>query len=269
VQRSNLYIVVFTGILTIVCGALLAIAAEGLKPKQQENVELEKKKNILNSVMKLTGNEDIKAIYGARVKAYVVNTSGEVVDGVAEDINVQAEYKKADKSQRILPVYEILSETDPNTTEYYVFPLYGFGLWDNIWGYVSVKSDFNTIKGVIFDHKGETPGLGARITTPDIQDRYKDKELFNGDEFVSVIMMKGEGNDYSTEKNKVDGMSGATLTAKGINNMITEYISAYQPFIKSKKTKIIEVPVTAIVTDTLESDSTTVAIMSDSLKINN
>lgn len=268
-QRSNLYIIVYTAILTIVCGALLAIAAEGLKPKQQENVELEKKKNILNSVMKLTGSEDIKSIYSNRVKSYIINTSGDVVDGVAENVNVQKEYKKADKSSRVLPVYEISSESNPNEVEYYVFPVYGFGLWDNIWGYVSVKSDFNTIKGVIFDHKGETPGLGARITTTDIQSRYADKELFSGAEFVSVTMMKGEGNDYSNDKNKVDGMSGATLTAKGVNNMIREYMSAYQPFINKKKIKIVEVPVVIVSTDSLASDSTTVAVMSDSLKANN
>jgi Na+-transporting NADH:ubiquinone oxidoreductase subunit C len=115
--------------------------------------------------------------------------------------------------------------------------VYGYGLWNDIWGFIALESDMNTIRGVKFDHKGETPGLGARIQSDaELQDRYKGKSIYEGEKLVSVTMMKGEGNDYSNDKHKVDGMSGATLTAKGVNNMLSDYLSSYESYLKKKKT---------------------------------
>jgi Na+-transporting NADH:ubiquinone oxidoreductase subunit C len=146
---------------------------------------------------------------------------------------VAAEYKKAPKD-RLLPVYEFRSETDPNKVEYAVLPVYGYGLWNNIWGFVAVRSDFNTIQGVKFQHAGETPGLGARIETDEIQARFREKTIFEGDKLVSVKMQKGEGNDWSNDKHKVDGMSSATLTGKGINNMLADYLACYENYLKKQ-----------------------------------
>jgi Na+-transporting NADH:ubiquinone oxidoreductase subunit C len=235
VRQSNLYIVFYAAVLTIVCGGLLAFASESLKEKQQENIALEQKQNILSTVMTLGENDNAAELYNKRVKAFVVDFKGNVVEGKkTTDIVVEAEYKKP-AQDRLLPVYEFRSEADPNKIEYVVLPIHGFGLWDKIWGYVSLQSDFNTIQGTVFQHKGETPGLGARISSADIQDRYKGKKVFEGETLASVEMMKGEGNDYSSEQHKVDGMSGATLTAKGVNNMLKDYLACYENYIKKTK----------------------------------
>jgi Na+-transporting NADH:ubiquinone oxidoreductase subunit C len=224
----------YATILTVVCGVLLAVASEGLKPLQQANVELDEKRSILSSVFTLEKGDDVAAIYEKRVKSYVVNAQGTIVEGKrAEEIDVLGEYKKP-VDQRQLPVYEILSENDPNTTDSYVLPVYGYGLWNNIWGFVALDKDLNTVKGVRYEHAGETPGLGARIATEEVQQRYVGKKIADGSQIVAVQMMKGEGNDYSDNPHKVDGMSGATITAKGLNNMLTEYLKAYESFIKSK-----------------------------------
>ncbi|MCZ8354282.1 MAG: NADH:ubiquinone reductase (Na(+)-transporting) subunit C [Cyclobacteriaceae bacterium] len=234
-RQSNLYIVFYAAVLTIVCGGLLAFASESLKEKQQENIALEQKQNILSTVMTLGENDNAAELYNKRVKAFVVDFKGNVVEGKkTTDIVVEAEYKKP-AQDRLLPVYEFRSEADPNKIEYVVLPIHGFGLWDKIWGYVSLQSDFNTIQGTVFQHKGETPGLGARISSADIQDRYKGKKVFEGETLASVEMMKGEGNDYSSEQHKVDGMSGATLTAKGVNNMLKDYLACYENYIKKTK----------------------------------
>lgn len=233
-RQSNMYIIMYTAILTVVCGVLLAVAAEGLKPRQQANIELEQKRNILSTVLTLEKGADVAGVYEKRVKAYVVKPDGSVAEGVnAEDVVVVDEYKKP-ADQRLLPVYEIVSESDPNKTEFYVLPVYGYGLWNNIWGYVSLKSDLNTINGVRYEHAGETPGLGARIATEEVQQRYVGKKIFENAQLVSVEMMKGEGNDYSNNPHKVDGMSGATITGKGLNNMMMDYLKAYENFFKSK-----------------------------------
>ena len=94
----------------------------------------------------------------------------------------------------------------------------------------------NTVQGVKFQHAGETPGLGARIETDeDVQDRYKGKTIYDNGKLVSVTMMKGEGKDYSSNSHQVDGLSGATLTAKGVNNMLQDYFVAYENYMKKNK----------------------------------
>ena len=120
-----------------------------------------------------------------------------------------------------------------------VLPVYGFGLWNNIWGFVALKSDFNTVQGAKFQHAGETPGLGARIESEEIQSRYADKKVFESGQVVSIYMQKGEGsNDYSSDSHKVDGMSGATLTGKGVNNMLQDYLSCYEKYLLKNQTSV-------------------------------
>ena len=235
-RQSNQYIIIYAAILTIVCGGILAVASEGLKEKQQYNIDMEQKRNILSTVIALGEGVDVNDLYSKRVRAFVVDAEGNVKDGLLpKDVNLAAEYKKP-VGERILPVYEFKSESDTTKTDFVVLPVYGFGLWNNIWGFVALKSDFNTIQGVRFQHAGETPGLGARIETDEeIPDRYKGKTIYEGDKLVSVTMMKGEGNDYSDNPHRVDGMSGATLTAKGVNNMLVEYLKAYENYMKKKK----------------------------------
>jgi len=224
----------YAAILTIVCGGLLAIASEGLKERQQANIELERKSNILSTVMQVGKNVDVAAEYDRRVKAFVVDYAGNEVAGVSPaSVNIEAEYKKP-AEKRLLPVYEFRN-ADNQQLEYVVLPVHGFGLWDKIWGYVALQADLNTIQGTVFQHKGETPGLGARIASAEIQDRYKGKKVFEGEQLASVEMMKGEGNDYSADPHKVDGMSGATLTGKGVNNMLKDYLACYSNYIKKAK----------------------------------
>ncbi|MBL7858627.1 MAG: NADH:ubiquinone reductase (Na(+)-transporting) subunit C [Cyclobacteriaceae bacterium] len=232
-RQSNLYIILFAGALTLVSAGLLSLASEGLKERQQANIALEQKKNILSTVVELKDSDNIEEIYAKRVKAFVVDAEGNIKEGVElKKINLAAEYKKP-VEQRLLPVYEFTSETEPGKIESVVLPVYGFGLWNDIWGFVALESDFNTIRGVKFDHKGETPGLGARIQSDDeVQKRYKGKSIYDNDKLVSVTMMKGEGNDYASDAHKVDGMSGATLTAKGVNNMLVDYFNSYDKYIK-------------------------------------
>ncbi len=223
-------------ILTVVCGGLLAVASEGLKEKQQFNIALEQKQNILSTVVVLEEGQDINAIYAERIKEFVVDADGNIQEGVKpQEVNLAVEYKKP-AANRLLPVYEFMSESDPEKTEYIVLPVYGFGLWNDIWGFIALESDISTVRGAKFDHKGETPGLGARIQSdPEVPDRYKGKAIYDGDKLVSITMMKGEGNDYSDDKHKVDGLSGATLTAKGVNNMLADYLSSYESYLKKKK----------------------------------
>ena len=126
-----------------------------------------------------------------------------------------------------------MNESDPSKVDAYIFALFGNGLWDKIWGYVAVAPDLTTVKGIALDHRGETPGLGARITDDDVKDRYIGKQLFDANgTLVGIEMQKGERGDPSLfNEHQVDGMSGATLTGNGVNEMILNYVG----FILQKK----------------------------------
>ena len=109
-RQSNLYIVIYAGVLTIVCGGLLALASEGLKEKQQFNIDMEQKKNILATVIAIEEGVDINQLYAKRVKAFVVDFQGNAKEGIQpKDVNLAAEYKKP-REQRLLPVYEFKNE---------------------------------------------------------------------------------------------------------------------------------------------------------------
>lgn len=236
-RQSNVYIIIFSAVLTIILGGLISLAAVGLKPMQDLQVALDTQKKILGAVMDLQPTDDIPAIYQERIESLVVDAEGNVVeemDGepvVAEKVNVASQFDKAPE-ERLYPVYKYTEGGDKVTA--YILPIYGTGLWDDIWGYIALEEDLETIAGVVFDHKGETPGLGARITTVEVQERFKGKKIYDDvGELVAVRMMKGESGDPSIyNKNQVDGLSGATITAKGVNNMISNYLNYYQPYLK-------------------------------------
>ena len=246
-QQSNAYVIIFSAVLTIILGGLLSLTSVGLKPLQQRQVELDTKKKILGAVMDVssfkTDQEFIDA-YDSRVRSMVVDINAQPVtkdrngnDLIAERIDIQKNHKRP-KEDRYYPVFMFVDENDSEKVNAYVFPMFGAGLWDWISGFVALDGDLNTIRGVAFDHKAETPGLGARITTPEVQNRYQGKKVFgdNG-QLVSVTMLKGENNSGLSE-HQVDGMSGATLTAKGVNQMMEYYLSCYMEFINKQKEEV-------------------------------
>lgn len=239
-RRSNTYVLIFTAIMTIVIGGALSVANQVLRPAQLKSIELDTKMQILNAVMVLGEEDDVLEIYNASIKGIVVDFSGNEITTdskgnpiEAEKVNVLRNFKK-NPEEREYPVYKFIDTSNPGVVASYIFPVYGSGLWNGIFGYVALESDMNTIKGVSFGHIGETPGLGARISDKDILDRYVGKTIFdeNGN-LVSVVMQKGEKKDPSLfGPHEVDGMAGATITAKGLNAMLKNYLRSYENYIK-------------------------------------
>lgn len=241
-QQSNTYIIVYSAVLTIILGLLLSGSAQVLGPWQQDAIALDKKKQILGAVIsaeKIAGMnpEDVDAFYASRISPIVVDISGkEITEGgiTAEKVEIAKDYKKP-AEERAYPVYIFHAEGKPDQIESYIFPMYGAGLWDAIWGYVALKTDLNTIAGITLAHASETPGLGARITEGKVQERYIDKKIFDeSGALIAVMMQKGEGKNYDSDAHKVDGMSGATITGNGVNTMLKSYMGCYEAYIKSK-----------------------------------
>lgn len=244
-QQSNSYIIIFSVILTVVLGGLLALAAAGLGPIQQVQIDIDTRRSILNAVMDVSQIEksDITSVYEQKIESIVVNRAGEIVETdeegnplVAEKVDIAKQFKIA-PDDRLYPVFQFMSETNPGEVDAYIVPVYGNGLWDNIWGYIALEKDLETIRGVVLDHAGETPGLGARITSVEVQRRYVGKKIYNDiGELVAVTMMKGERGDPSIySANQVDGISGSTITANGVNTMLKNYLGYYEGFFNKVK----------------------------------
>lgn len=241
-QQSNTYVIVYSAVLTVILGLLLSGSAQLLGPKQQEAIALDKKKQILGAVISADQiatmtPDQLNQFYSTRIASTVVDINGKEITGgdvSAEKVEVARDYKKP-ADQRAYPVFIYHAEGDPSKVESYIFPLYGAGLWDAIWGYISLDTDMNTVGGITLAHASETPGLGARITEGEVQSRYVGKKIFDeSGSLVAIQMMKGEGKDYSSDEHKVDGMSGATITAVGVNNMLKNYLGYYEAYIKEK-----------------------------------
>jgi Na+-transporting NADH:ubiquinone oxidoreductase subunit C len=229
-RNSNIYTFLYAAIMVILVAAILASVSMALKPRQKKNFEIEKKKNILASVNIESDASTAEDIYAKKIlKEYIVNVKGEQVDGDAFNTDLKKEHAKP-ADEMLFPVFEF--QTDEGLK--YVLPLRGSGLWGPIWGYVSLNDDMNTIYGANFDHEGETPGLGAEISTSMFEEQFIGKKLFdNSGELVSIMVAKV--GEVAPEEHKVDGISGGTITSKGLQRMLKDDFTGYEEFLKSKK----------------------------------
>ena len=229
---SNTYIFVFSLIMVTIVAVLLSFVSTQLKPLQEMNVEIEKKQDVLLSVGKAEDaaeaedkNTYINEEFAQYItESYVVNFNGERVETDAFEVmlNLTAEIRKP-REERNYPVFVYSENGGPKK---YVVPVRGKGLWGPIWGYVALEEDMNTIAGAVFDHKGETPGLGAEINTGWFQEPFTGKTIFNeAGEFVSVEVVKG-GADPSNE-HQVDAISGGTITSKALEAMMIDCMTGY------------------------------------------
>ena len=228
-RNSNVYTFIFAIVMVIVVAAALAFTATTLKPLQAENVKKEKMQNILSTIGVNVSRDEAGQSFDQYVKQQLaLNADGTVNEAVdAFGVDLMKETKKPSADQAF-PLY--IAEKEGKT--FYVVPLWGAGLWKEIWGYVALDSDKNTIVGASFDHAGETPGLGAEINQSWYEDQYIGKTIFDeNNNFVSVTAVKGGAP--TGDMHAVDAISGGTITSDGVSAMIEERLSNYLPYLKS------------------------------------
>lgn len=174
------------------------------------------------------------------IESFAVDAKGDKVEGADAFAllgSLKAEYAKPE-NERVLPVF--VGKKDSGE-KLYVFPLWGSGLWGPLWGYLALESDMTTIYGAVFDHQGETPGLGAEIATPAFQNQFKGKSIFKGNEIVGVSVLKGAGASTGNP-NAVDAISGGTITSRGVQDMIMSNLKGYAGFIEKNKAGAVASP---------------------------
>lgn len=239
--NSNTYTVIYATVLVVIVAAVLAFVSISLKDKQQKNIDTEKKQSILAAAYlgQNAANEADKTVYIENeykkyiTDSYVVNTKGEKVEGDAFALSLKEQYdnmrlgKEADIK---LPVY-VCTLADGSNIK--ILSTYGPGLWGPIWGYVALKDDNSTIYGARFEHKGETPGLGAEIATTKFQDQFKEKQIFENGSFCSVQVVKGGAPAGSLHG--VDAISGGTITSEALAKALKSWFNYYLPMLKIEK----------------------------------
>ena len=234
-KQGNLYTIIYIVLLVVVVGAALAFTSISLKDRQQANVKADKMTQILASVRITPAPGDVISDYNRYITdTYCVDMQGNKVEGAtpAFDVNV-AELSKEAPEKRLLPVY-VCTLADGSTK--YILPMYGAGLWGPIWGYISVDSDGSTVYGTYFAHQGETPGLGAEIEKPHFRDQFDGKHLIKDGTFMPISVVK-HGLAPQGNEDYVDGISGGTITSKGVGAMIDNCLSPYSAFLENLQAK--------------------------------
>ena len=228
--NSDVYAIIYSAVVVVIVAFLLAGVSSLLSPKQQDNIRLDKKKQILASLNE-RNLDDAAAKYDELIEAdYIVNAQGAVV---AQEGGF--EVKNEDVNEENLPLYV----AKVNGATKYIIPMTGNGLWGGIWGYIALNDDCNTIYGVYFSHASETPGLGAEIASDKFQNRFtKDKDgnaivkkVYDEAGKVALAVEKGKGvagADYH-----IDAVSGATITCNGLQVMLETKLAPYYNYLQS------------------------------------
>lgn len=226
--NSNAYTIIYAFVIVIIVAFLLAFVSSVLKPTQDANVELDKKSQIL-AALNIRNVEDVAAKYAEVVKQDVIFGADATQGPKAETGGFKIANKDITPDNR--PLY--IAEIDGKVKK--VVPVKGTGLWGGLWGYIAVDADGETVYGTYFSHESETAGLGARIAEQWFQDSFKGKKLYAaGEEDVVLCAVKPGKEGALSPDNYVDGITGATLTTDGVNNMIKECMTLYKDILNNQ-----------------------------------
>ena len=231
-MRSDTYTIVFTTIVTVVLGLGLSVTADSLRERQSINEELDIKKNILSvlgfNLSSDWGNDQIQSLYEKNINELIVDKTGSILGSI--------ESSNSDN-------YKIYQSKENDKVTGYAIPIAGKGLWGTMYGYFAIEPDAETVKGITFYRHKETPGLGAEVDKEWFQSNFVGKKLIdtNGS-LVSVEVVKGYVSNADPEAmHKVDGISGATITGKGLTTFLKNDLQKYEPYLsKVRKLNQIE-----------------------------
>jgi len=224
-RDSNVYTIIYASVMVVLVAVLLAFTSDSLRSFQKKNEDNDKRKQILRSINVTVPDSETEAKYNELIKeSFLVNDKGRKVEGDAFDADASKMY-----SENAYPVF--VASIGGQTK--YIMALYGTGLWGPIWGYIALNDDKNSVFGADVSHAGETPGLGAEISTIAFSSQFIGKQIFKNNEFKSIAIVKpgktAQGQDY------VDGISGGTITSNAVDNMIKKSLSSYVEFINANK----------------------------------
>ena len=236
-NKSNPFI--FIGIFTIISSLILSTAATQLKPFQNTNIEVDKKKNVLKSLgldVSVLSAENILSEYKTRISEVITDMNGNYIESFSfSDLKftenmITGESIYTFQGKNYLPIYK------SSLPESIIIPISGKGLWSTLFGYFALDTDFNTVKGITFYQHGETAGLGGEVDKKWFQNNFVGKKIkdIKGN-LVSIQVVKGKSGD---DIHSVDGISGATITSRGVTNFLLRDLKKYVPFFNKQIDRI-------------------------------
>lgn len=240
-------------LLCLVCSILVSTSAVVLKSKQISNKEADIKKNILAVTGLLSDGADVDALFQQFEIRLVDLETGEYADiettgydqqkaakDPAQSVELTTEQDIASIGRRakLASVY-LLKEGD--TIKQVVLPVHGYGLWSTLYGFLSFKGDFNTIGGLQFYQHAETPGLGGEVDNPKWRKQWQGKKAFDENGDLKIKVIRGHV-DYKVAgaEHKVDGLSGATLTSRGVSNLVNYWLGdhGFGPYLTNMRSEV-------------------------------
>ena len=228
-MHSNRYTLIFTTTITMVLAFILSSVFSSLDDLTQKNIQADIKKNILSSlgfspsIEAPWTVENVEEIFNESIVSFVVNSSGKVVPNkLPEDIDPKLE-------KDLFPLYKKVVD---GNTDGFAIPISGKGLWGTMYGYFAIEPDGATAKGITFYRHIETPGLGAEVDKPWFQQNFVGKRFIDDDgNLVGIQTVKGKVDESSDEAyHLVDGITGATMTSRGLNQFLLKGLQTYNPY---------------------------------------
>ena len=232
----------------VACAVIVSVTAVSVRPEQNLNIENEKKLKILAAAGIVT--DEVEKEFSNIETLYVDFASGQLVQVESNYDHIKASGSAQSSSivpkdqdiailkrrENIAPIYVWYSEE--KQIQKVVLPIRGYGLWGTLYGYISLDSDLNTVKGIeYYDHK-ETPGLGGEVDNPDWKSDWDGKKVYDSSGKVILYVTKGP----SSEEYEIDGISGATLTSNGVTNMIRYWLgeNGYGPVLQKLREGLVK-----------------------------
>lgn len=244
-KESNGYTFGFAIVLVVVVGGVLALVAMFAKPYQDKNKEIKNKMDILKAMLDEKESEKVtrktaEAMFEKFINledAVVLNMNGEVQEGYEGSEILTLDIKKQYRDKTLKEEdkrYPLFISTGEDGKKSYIIPVVGKGLWGPIWGNICLDDDMRTIKGATFDHKTETPGLGAEIKQQFFIKGWIGEQITDDEgNFQQFEVVKD--NSGSKEPFKVDGITGGTITSKGVEEMVNRCLKPYVKYFETLK----------------------------------
>ncbi len=244
---KNSYTIIFSVLMVIVVGSLLAGVSTALKPDITINKKKEKQQNILFA-MNVADSDDKNSFVPADQaqkffdeyvgkEQYIIQGGKATKSTEAFNIDIKKEADRAKQDEGYQPKYPLFIG-NKDGEKFYIVPVRGNGLWDAIWGYIALNDNFDTVKGAFFDHKGETPGLGANIKEAYFREDFIGEKIVDAaGNYKGIEVKKGNADPKNDRKddNAVDALAGATITGNGVTAMVKKGIKGYMPYFKTLK----------------------------------
>ncbi len=241
--------------LCLVCSLVVSVSAVSLKPQQEQNKIVDKQGNILGVVGLLKDKASIAELYEKNIESVVVDLdTGEYVSDIdantydqrsaAADPSLSIKLDKKDDiagiGRRAKQASVYLVRDSAGAIKYYILPVHGYGLWSTLYGFLALEADANTVYGLSFYDHAETPGLGGEVDNPKWKALWRGKKVYNDNGEAALSVVKGAVNPSSqTIQYEVDGLAGATLTSRGVSNMLTYWLgqNGFNKFLTNERSR--------------------------------